>query len=95
LAHAISDYEEACVVSSSEMDFRKWLQRHHRYGERSAGNVISRIKRVRRLLGNRHFSDYRDAVHALQKKTEFDGMSRSVRSQLKKAILLHAEFSGR
>jgi hypothetical protein len=49
-----------------------------------------------RIVGTkRPFSDYRDEVHAMEKKAEFDGLTISVKSQLRKALMLHAEFSSR
>ena len=94
VANAISDYEQSRTGRPLDNDFKSWLCARQDYTERSAGNMISRLKRARRMIGSQQaFSDSRDEVHALQKNTEFLGLSVSVRSQLKKALLLHGEFS--
>ncbi len=93
---AIGDFEERRSVQPSKETFRVWLCEQRYYTERSAGNVLSRLKRARRIIGREHnFSDFRDEVHALQKAPEFRALTTSVRSQLKKAVLLHGEFQRR
>lgn len=92
IANAITEYEEMSRVNSFEKDFRAWLKDAYRYTDRSAGNVISRLKRAQRMMGDSHFSDWRDECHALQKTQEFTALSVSVRSQLKKAVQLRSEF---
>lgn len=83
-------------MARTEEDFRHWLLRTQHYTERSAGNVLSRLKRAHRLIGSgKHFTDPRDEVHALQKSSEFCRLSTSVRSQLKRAVLLHSEYRSR
>jgi len=95
LGACIAEFEEANDLSL-ERDFRAWLRDTQSYTPRSAGNVVSRLKRVRRMIGpETGFQDTRDAVHALEKTPEFAGLSSSVRSQLRRAIVLHSEFSHR
>lgn len=95
LAACIVDYEVKREMSS-EKGFRVWLRETQLYTERSAGNVVSRLKRVRKLIGPvTRFNETLDAVHALEKAPEFSRFSPSVKSQLKRAIYLHSEFAGR
>ena len=96
VGNAIGDFEEMRSVQPSEKSFRVWLREQHDYTERSAGNVLSRLKRARRIIGcDQGFGDSRDEVHVLQKAPEFYTLSTSVKSQLKKAVLLHGEFQRR
>lgn len=95
LADCIVDYEVKREVSL-EKDFRAWLRETQCYTDRSAGNVVSRLKRVRKLIGPvMRFHGTVDAVHALEKEPEFPRFSSSVKSQLKRAIYLHSEFARR
>jgi hypothetical protein len=51
---------------------------------------------VDKLLGDCDLSaDPRDTIHALSKLPEFQGLSSSVRSHLKRAIQLQADFRAR
>jgi DNA (cytosine-5)-methyltransferase 1 len=95
LADCIVDYEVKREMSL-EQDFRAWLREMQCYTDRSAGNVVSRLKRVRKLIGPvMRFHETLDAVHALEKAPEFSRFSSSVKSQLRRAIYLHSEFARR
>lgn len=95
LGDCIVDYEVKRELSL-EKDFRCWLRETQSYTDRSAGNVVSRLKRVRKLIGPvMRFHETLDAVHALEKAPEFSRFSSSVKSQLRRAIVLHSEFTGR
>jgi DNA (cytosine-5)-methyltransferase 1 len=95
IGDCIEDYEVKREVSL-EKDFRAWLRETQCYTDRSAGNVISRLKRVRKLIGPvTLFHETVDAIHALEKAPEFSWLSSSVKSQLRRAIYLRSEFAGR
>jgi DNA (cytosine-5)-methyltransferase 1 len=92
LADCIVDYEVKREMSL-EKDFRAWVRETQCYTDGSAGNVVSRLNRVRKLIGPlMRFHDTLNAVHALEKVPEFSRFSSSVKSQLKRAIDLHSEF---
>lgn len=94
VAAAISRYEEQRSMFS-DPNFRIWLSATQAYTPRTISNVISRINRASRILNARHLSnDPLDVIHALERKGEFTELSSSVRSQIKKAIRLRAEFQG-
>ncbi|MGC2305133.1 DNA cytosine methyltransferase [Candidatus Binatus sp.] len=96
LGEAMACYENPRNRESHEKEFRNWLQEMRSYTDRSAGNVISRLKRARRIVGvERRFADTRDELIALERMPEFAALSGSVRSQLKRAIILLSEFSHR
>jgi DNA (cytosine-5)-methyltransferase 1 len=95
VAAAISRYEEQRSMYS-DPNFREWLSSTQEYTPRTISNVISRINRASRILHARQLSnDPLDVIHALERKGEFTELSSSVRSQIKKAIRLRAEFQGR
>jgi DNA (cytosine-5)-methyltransferase 1 len=96
IGHAIGRYEEARQMTSLDTDFRRWLVQTQRYTDRSAGNVVSRLKRVYKLTGRRRgASNTNDEVHALVKSRRYAKLSTSVRSQLKRALLLHQQYEAR
>jgi DNA (cytosine-5)-methyltransferase 1 len=93
LATCIAAFEEGNDLTV-ERAFRAWLRDTQSFTLRSVGNVVSGLRRVRRMIGTEtRFHDMRDAVHALERASEFAGLSTSVRSQLRRAIVLHSEFS--
>jgi DNA (cytosine-5)-methyltransferase 1 len=95
LADCIVDYEVRREISL-EKDFRVWVRETQCYTDRSAGNVVSCLNRVRKLIGPMvQFHYTRDAVHALEQVPEFSRFSSSVKSQLKRAIYLRSEFARR
>jgi DNA (cytosine-5)-methyltransferase 1 len=92
LGGCIFDYESKREMSLDK-DFQAWVRETQCYTDRSASNVVSRLNRVRRLIGPiTRFHDMLDAVHALEKVPEFSRFSSSVKSQLRRAIYLHSEF---
>lgn len=79
----------------ADMDeFRHWLTDVSGLQERSAGSVVSRLKRARGFLGNKRFVDVRDATHELEKQSDFAALQVTVKSQLRRALGLYAQFAG-
>jgi DNA (cytosine-5)-methyltransferase 1 len=75
LGDCIVDYEVKRELRL-EKDFRAWVRETQCYTDRSAGNVVSRLNRVRKLIGPiTRFHDMPDAVHALEKVSEFSTFS--------------------
>ena len=92
VALAISRFEEECSMLC-DSNFRAWLASTRRYTPRTVSNVVSRLKRASRILQLGDLpADPLDAIHALERKVEFTGLPSSVRSQIKKAIRLRAEY---
>jgi len=83
-------------MNPGDRTFKAWLAETQSYTPRTAGNVISRVKRASRILRASQLPrDPLDAIQALERRREFVDLSSSVRSQLKKAVRLHAEFRSR
>jgi DNA (cytosine-5)-methyltransferase 1 len=95
LGDCIMNYEVKREIRL-EKDFRSWVRETQCYTDRSAGGVVSRLNRVRKLIGPiTRFHDILDAEHALEKVPEFSRFSSSVKSQLRRAIYLHFQFARR
>lgn len=95
VAETILRYEDDQSMQSN-LDFRRWLASTQEYTPRTVSNVVSRLKRASLILHEDKFtSDPLDAIHALERRDEFLGLTSSVRSQIKKAIRLYAEFHRR
>jgi len=96
VAKAIKHYEAARAMSPGDRTFRTWLTDTQHYTPRTAGNVISRFKRANRILQSARMPvDPLDAIQALERRREYVELTSAVRSQIKKAVRLHAEFKGR
>ncbi len=100
LAHRVGEtitlYERGRGLTDGDEAFRRWLSEERGLTAASVGDVISRLRRVEKLLGERApAADPRDTIHALAKTAEFERLSSSVRSHLKRAVQLQADFRAR
>lgn len=92
VAGAIRRYEEDKAVPEDQR-FKQWLSDTHAYGGRAAGNVVSRVNRAWRLLGEGDLSlDSMDVIHALERKPEYQVLGSAVKSQIKRALRLRSEY---
>lgn len=71
--------------------FKQWLQDEKNLSIRSASDVVSRCKRVNRITKKDSIDD--NTVTTLMSMDSYDGMSPSIKSQLKRAATLYVEFS--
>lgn len=92
VGNAIGKFERGEYVGG-EKAFHAWLMQVHGYKGRTAGNVLSRLHRVDRMLGEKlPFGAPESAIGLLEEMAEFNETSSSVRSQIKKAIRLRYDF---
>ena len=70
--------------------FLEWLSTDKSMGARSSKDVVSRCSRVNRLLGIEELGV--DTIDLLKENDEFQNSSTFIRSQLKRAVSLYAEF---
>ena len=70
--------------------FLEWLSSEKSMGARSAKDVLSRCGRVNRLLGVEELDE--NAIELLKENDAFQNSSTFIRSQLKRAVSLYAEF---
>lgn len=71
--------------------FSAWLRDEKGYSDRSISDVFSRLRRAERILPDREMNRY--YLADLEANTEYQQLSTSVRSQIKKAINLHIAFT--
>ena len=75
------------MVQTSE--FKTWLKDNTDYSDAVIGDTASRIKRADNILSWDGTDTY---LFYLEKKHEFEVLSVSVRSQLRKAVKLHTAY---
>jgi hypothetical protein len=81
------------VIVKDKEAFRKWLCTEVGLQNRSAGNVVSRLKRAQNFVNV--FDDVCDNDELIFKMTrnpDFKSLTNTVQSQLKRAVLLYREF---
>jgi DNA (cytosine-5)-methyltransferase 1 len=92
----ILEHQQRRALMPGDQRFRTWLAETQVYTPRTVSNVLSRLKRAGRLLNTAKLAaDPLDVIHALERRKEFVALPVAVRSQIKKAVRLHAEFRRR
>jgi DNA (cytosine-5)-methyltransferase 1 len=76
-------------------EFKTWLKRSAGLGERSARDVVSRLRRASEFVKLEAKMDTADLLHRMSKDPEFQGLTISVRSQLRRAVRLYRNYEGR
>lgn len=71
-------------------NFKLWLNENKNYSAKTISNTVSRFKRANNML-----SWFNDAIYQfqLEQTIEYQALSATVRSQIKKAVKLYFEFS--
>lgn len=69
--------------------FKNWLVTSSDYSRETVSNIISRLKRADAILPWFHDEVY---LFRLEQKEEYQALSKSVRSQVKKAVKLYFDF---
>ncbi|WP_347291388.1 DNA cytosine methyltransferase [Kluyvera georgiana] len=95
IAHCILEYEYHLADKGNE-EFKIWLENSNNYTKRTAGNIISRLKRISHIIPSNYFNrDYCDILNKLEMSSLFKSLTPSVKSQIKKAIQLKIAFLNR
>jgi len=77
----------------TEQRFRKWIETNQTFSNpRSAGNVVSRLRRVAKHVDIDAKVPDPHLFAELETKADFEKSSPSVRSQLKKALRCYRQF---
>ncbi|MGN0495655.1 MAG: hypothetical protein ACI4GW_05455 [Lachnospiraceae bacterium] len=71
------------------VEFKKWLDETTNYTKATKSNIVSRIKRADRIIPIVVEDVY---LFNLSNQPEFQDMSVSVKSQIRRAIRLYLEF---
>lgn len=72
--------------------FREWLASRTDLGERAIGDTVSRAKRAAGLISIEGSADENHVRYLLEGNSQFLKCTPSVRSQIKKAVLLYRRF---
>ncbi|MGE9876436.1 hypothetical protein ACQQ9V_11000 [Hornefia butyriciproducens] len=72
--------------------FNGWLIETHEMSERSARDVISRCRRICKMLNTNEITD--NTISELLNNDEFNSSSMFVKSQLKRAASLWLDYGG-
>lgn len=75
------------MIESNE--FKAWLESHTEYSGAVIGDVLSRIKRADGMLAWDNTDTY---LFYLERERQFEALSVSVRSQIRKAVKLYTEY---
>lgn len=73
-------------------DFVCWLRENEGLKEKSARDVLSRLKRASKIVDLSQRIPDEDLLFEISKTPEFKKMSMSVRSQIKRAIKLYRKY---
>lgn len=78
-------------TQKQSIEFINWLQQEHHYTQLAAKDVISHLARCNRLLSFQNLTE-KEYLESLEEKETFKKLTRSIRSQLKRAVKLYAEY---
>lgn len=93
VGEAIMTYENRRNQLPADLRFRSWLVSHSGMTDRSAGNVVSRLRRICKILKVKQVPhETESSLASLRRRGDFKSMSTSVKSQLKRALTLYGEF---
>lgn len=73
-------------------EYRVWLKRHTKLGTRAIGDTLSRAKRASAFAPLKGPADENQIAFQLRSNPEFMRCTPSVRSQIKKAVVLYRRF---
>ena len=92
VAKAVIEYVQSVKHHETAPGFYNWLVEEKAYSERVAKDVISRFKRAEKIVPT--LEDPNEFyVFTLEQHPDFKSLSVNVRSQIKKAVQLRAEYS--
>lgn len=96
LAFYVADHLKAFMVQTAQDQraidpFYQWLSASGRYAERSAKDIVSRLKRADSFVKLTGIPDpyY---IFQMEQKPDFQALSGTVKSQVKRAVLLYADY---
>jgi len=75
--------------------FGAWLRRYSGLTDKSAYDVVSRLRRASKLVNVDSKQSVEDLLHKLGKQPEFKELTMTVRSQIRRAIRLYRTFEAR
>jgi hypothetical protein len=79
-------------VETDAVDFRHWLEKVQRMSHESAGDVVSRIRRVEVLIDFKPQASDGELLRRLEDSDKFKRLGSFVRPQLKRAVRLYKQW---
>lgn len=94
VARCIRDYSEG-TFNMRDVGFVDWLKNKKGYTSRAASDVLSRVRRIKRMASQCSYETFQeDSIIMVIEKTEmFKMLSKSVKSQLRRAQTLYNEYT--
>ena len=93
VARALLCFDHKIEIECS-MSFSGWLQSTHQYSVRAAKDVVSRLNRCNKIVQINRYS-FNEYLTVLEDNENFKKLSKSIRSQLKRALNLYDEYNKR
>lgn len=89
--HIQTDESSDSMQNVNFDDFREWLHENKNLSDKARGDVVSRLKRAAKIypIPNEPDAHY---IFTLEQAEEFKKLSVSVRSQMKRAVSLYADY---
>jgi len=75
--------------------FDGWLKRSVGLTDKSASDVVSRLRRASQFINVNSKQAIEDVIHKLGKDPKFNQLTDTVRSQLRRAVKLYRQFEDR
>lgn len=92
VAWCIKDYREK-TFNLRDVGFVDWLKKEKGYTSRAASNILSRVRRIKRLAIKCTDKRNDDLIEIIENTENFTTLSKSVKSQLRRAYTLHGEYT--
>lgn len=94
VARCISDYSQK-TFNMRDVGFVDWLKKEKKYTARAASDVLSRVRRMKRMI--MQSSDCPQSednlINVIEKLEGFNRLTKSVKSQLRRAQTLYSEYT--
>lgn len=91
IGRVILEREAGQSIPAVQGNFTRWLMQRGQSNQ-VARNTKTQVLKAWRLLGGRTFQDARLEILALEEKPEFELLGRKVKSNMRAAVRLYAEF---
>lgn len=96
----LANYVAKCIMDfvnnrydSHDVGFVDWLKMQKNYSPRAASDVLSRFRRINRIFNSNNIEiDNISSLSILEQTEDFQKCTKSVKSQLKRAYILHEEY---
>jgi hypothetical protein len=72
--------------------FKEWLIQSKGLSEKSAGDVQSRLNRAKKLVSFKATDKLKKIIDALNEDDDFNALTMTIRSQVRRAVKLHKEY---